>query len=643
MGSTMIMMWPSPRAPHRLMLTTLLVTIVAAGCAQVETSGQGRFRSSGRSDDLLCAFPQLRDQRLPDWITDSPEACDCGAASGVPCYHIDIDDDRRRALVLSSPARVDVPVDVGEARWLRFAVAALGHAVDVHITVGAGHPAGASEWQGQLRPDQGWTEAGIELTSLAGSEATVTVRVTRRADPMGFLALAAPRLVTPSGTLAGAGPTNIVVYMIDTLRADHTSLYGYDRATTPRLEQIGRAATVFERAYSPSAWTRPSTGSLFTSLYSRHHGAHSMQPMRRDVVTLAERFRAAGWSTWAFVTNGHVLDRHLNFDQGFDRFAAIRGVRGDNHARTEEVNAVLLPHLDQFADEPFFLYVHVVDPHSPYDPPERYRGLFTNPAYAGTLTPEDTVMRMLGPRTLSAADLAHVRALYDEDIRYQDDMLGVFVDRLQELKLAEQTLLVVTSDHGEEFLEHGHWEHGGRLFEEQVLVPLVVSVPGVPALAGRRVRAPVQIMDVMPTLLGWYGIGGRDACQGRDLSPLLLGLAAGVQSRPIYLEEIRWEQGAEVISLTEGSWKIIHQRARDTEQFYLFDLAADPGEQESRVADDPQRLATLKAKLSARVRELSRSSPELSAARPAPLDEATRKQLRALGYLDAEQQGEAPP
>src|SRR5262249_6821313 len=162
----------------------------------------------------------------------------------------------------------------------------------------------------------------------------------------------------------------------------------------------------------------------------------------------------------------------------------------DNHARSAEIQAALEPQLVRFGDEPFLLYVHAVDPHTPYDPPPSHQGRFRDPGYRGNLTPADTHRRVLVERTLDADDPRRAAALDDAATAYQDEMLGVLLDRLAAQGLLERTIVVVLSDHGEELYEHGDWEHGQRLYEEQLRVPLVFRVPGLPAARGRRVAAP---------------------------------------------------------------------------------------------------------------------------------------------------------
>jgi len=603
----------------------------AADVAVAEAALAGPpFARAGASRDLLCDLE--RATRDP---SAASVACSC---DDVPragrCGHVAIGHDRRRALLLDAPTALALHLDGGESRSLRFAIGATGGArepIGVRIVASGADGAAVARWEGEAVPARGWSEVAL---ALAGPVARLAVEVAPSRARAGQVALATPRLVVPT-TSRAATPSNVVVYLVDTLRADHTSAYGYARDTTPNLTRLARDGVRFDVAYSTAARTRPSTASLLTGLQPAYHGAHSGFALAPQVTTLAERFKQAGFSTWAFVTNGHVFGQGLNFEQGFDRFQAVPGARLSHHARTEEVNELLFPHLDVLADEPFLLYVHALDPHAPYDPPPGYAGRFTDPSYAGPVQPEKTVTADLEKLQIGPADLAHVIGLYDEDILYQDAMLGLLLERLEELGVRERTIVVVTSDHGEEFQEHGAWAHGGRLYEEQTRVPLVAHVPGVAAFAGRTVAAPVQSIDVMPTLLAWFDLDGAAACQGRDLTPLL-GVAppADAASRPIYCEETTYTPGAELKSLRAGSWKMIKQGVGDDPQqtTLLFDLAADPGEtrpvgrkERRRLFDTHRQMVALEASWARKFRASQGAAEQL--------DERTRRQLEALGYV----------
>jgi arylsulfatase A-like enzyme len=620
------------------------LVIVSPGCddrADVHRATRSptpaiRLARSGVSQDLLCALSVPRPRPVPDRLAKAPSACSCGRATPT-CRIVDRGDDRRRSLVLAPGDVATATVRASREAQLRFSIGVVGPrptALDVSVAAVDSAGGASRTWTRRIGVADRWVDVAMELPPIG--DRTVEIRFAVGSDPgtatQARIALAAPRLVVP--THAGDAPTNVLVYLIDTLRADHTSAYGYARPTTPRLAELARSGLLFENAYSVASWTRPAVASLLTGLYPGSHGVHARTGLPAEVATLAERFRAGGWSTWAFVANGHVHGETLNFEQGFDRFVALRGRHLDNHARTEEINERLLPQLVRGADEPFLVYVHAVDPHSPYDPPESHRGRFTDAGYHGEIRPHETTKRFLRRRDPSEADVAQVVGLYDEDILYQDDMLGVLLDRLGEMGLDQRTVVVVLSDHGEELHDHGDWEHGERLFEELIRVPLVILVPGARALAGRRVSTPVQIVDVMPTLLRWFGLPGAEECQGRDLTPLADGGA--IETRTVFCEEAHPVKGYDLLSWARGGWKIIRRRPRDDAAQpvvdQVFDLFRDPRERRDLAAVEPHRLARLQRRLERAERRLG--EPVATAARPpVHLDARTRRQLEALGYI----------
>lgn len=609
--------------------------LVGAGCrAPADESGAApepestqaglpSFSRTGSSRDLL---PMLRvDSPLRRVHRKLPPACSEGESP--KCRLASVRDDRRRSLLLEVPARERWPVEVHEGEELRFALAPLGPGVagaDVKVSLSGRE--GIRRWAGSFGGKLAWLDGRLADLEPGPHELEVHVSGADR----GTVAFAAPRLIRP--TELAQGPSNVVLYLIDTLRADHTSVHGYFRDTTPHLKKLADGGVTFERTYSVAATTRPVTASVFTSLYPSQHSAWRGRGLGRDVETLAEGFRRAGWSTWAFVTNGHVFGWGLGFEQGFDRFQAIRGVRRDNHARTEEVNDLLISHLGSFGDEPFFLYVHTVDPHSPYDPPASVRGTFTDPGYAGEVRGPRTRSPNLRKRELDAADLEHVLGLYDEDILYQDAMLGVLLDELRRLDLLADTLIVVIADHGDEFLEHGAWEHGNRLYQEQIHVPFVLASGAEAMPRGVRISTPVSLVDVLPTLFSLWNLPIPDQAVGRDLRELMAGRGNGV---PIYSEERAAPFGPRLRSVVDGRWKLIEwldvvegQRHR---RRALFDL--ESGDETRDVSEEhPERAAALNDHLR-KVRRAIRRAPKPERGEEVRLDERTRRQLEALGYV----------
>lgn len=636
------------RTVASLLSAAVLLGAALGGCASAGDPAPERkaepplqFTRSGRSTDLL---PSLASRLEGSPPPRSARLGRLGPGCGTPrdpraarCKIVEIGGDRRRALILDTPMLLELDLRAEAGERLRFSAALLPERPreqrELRVVLGDGPE--APSWSRLLRRSEGWVAGEIAVERSGPQTLRIEVLATAEgalgSDPTA-VALAAPRLVSSTASRADGSPTNVIFYLIDTLRADRTTVGGYERDTTPQLAALARSGVAFERAYSAAAHTRPSTATMMTSLYPSQHRAWRGRGLSHAVDTLAERFRDAGWSTWAFVANGHVFGGALNFDQGFDRFQAIPGVRRDNHARTEEVNALLLPQLEAFADEPFFLYVHVVDPHSPYDPPPSVRGTFTDPAYDGPIRSDETRRQLLQGETLDDADLAQVRGLYDEDILYQDASLRVLVERLRALDLLDRTLIVVVSDHGDEFLEHGGWEHGKRLYEEQIHVPFVLSSAAAAMPKGRRVASPVSLVDLMPTLLSLWSIPLPARIEGRDLRAEIQGAESAPQ--PVYAEEWVDLFGPRLRSYRDGRWKVI-ERVRSGEnrrgrKTVLYDLEA--GEQEDVGARHPEKLADLSRRLEERKERLA-ERPRLPRGPRERLDARTRAQLEALGYV----------
>ncbi len=367
----------------------------------------------------------------------------------------------------------------------------------------------------------------------------------------GLLLLACSRDEAPS-----AGPANVLFYVVDTTRADHLSAYGYERETTPRLEQFARESVLFERAYAPSSWTRASTASLLTGLAPARHGARSRKNrISKDAPLLAELLAAEGYACASIVTNPHVVET-WGFGRGFEHFEDL----GALAPQWQDANAALVaehlePLLDGFADNPrpFFLYVHTIDPHGPNTPPEPYDRLFTDhPSIAplpGSLSPDTP-----------AEVVENMRALYDAELRFADEHFGRVLDALRARGLLDNTLIVFTSDHGEEHLDHGHGGHGQQLFEESVRVPLVVHFPGAQG-GGNRITARASLLDMVPTVMAAVGRPVPAGLDGTDLSPLLSGDALTEwEQRPFFLDlNLLRHDGklhrAEAVIL--GNWKYI--------------------------------------------------------------------------------------
>jgi tetratricopeptide (TPR) repeat protein len=357
----------------------------------------------------------------------------------------------------------------------------------------------------------------------------------------------------PWGAVAqGDAPLNynLLLVSMDTVRADHLSCYRYGRNTSPALDDLARHGVLFEEATAASSWTVPSHMSMFTSLYPSVHGVDKPSfQLGQSVPTLAEILGAHGYSTAGFVT-GPSMNHRIGFDKGFDVYDDFtvrmlidpeqgRLIELDNYPINQVPTNAIITHLAEawlrsHRTERFFLFVHLWDSHHDYAPQPPFRDKF-DPDYRGGMHGRDLLAR--GPEIesgTSVRDLEHLVALYDGDIAYTDAQLRKLLDTLDSLELTERTLVVVVSDHGEAFLEHGRLRHGNNLHEEEIRVPWVMRLPGV-LPEGRRVRGNVSHVDMMPTLLGILGLPAPTPTHGLNLHDACLG-PVEVPDRPVYSE-----------------------------------------------------------------------------------------------------------
>jgi len=426
---------------------------------------------------------------------------------------------------------------------------------------------------------------------------------------------------------------NLILISLDTTRADRLSAYGYSHDTTPNLRRLASEGARFERAYAPVPTTGPTHATLFTSLHPLRHGVlNNAEVLSAEHETLAELLAAQGYDTAAFV-GSYILDAKFGFDQGFALYEAefqeegstalARGVvghtaKGGTDRRAERTTELAIDWLEKGRDpeRPFFLFVHYFDPHFPYG------------------APDDFLASQRAERAASGEE-PWSPASYDGELLYVDAQIGSLLDRLDALGLGEQTLVVVTADHGESLGEHGHIGHGLHLYEEAVRVPLLLRFPGrIPeALV---VEAPAATVDLVPTILELLDLRSPSAeHQGESLATALRAGGALDAERPVYLQRRRFrvrKVGAtpvrgEKLGVVAGRWKYIEAPDEDSRE--LYDLQADPAEGENLVDARPEKAAELSRLLSSWRGEqvgTPRAATEIS--------DDDRERLRALGYAD---------
>jgi len=432
----------------------------------------------------------------------------------------------------------------------------------------------------------------------------------------------------------------VLLVSIDTLRADRLGSYGYTRDTSPAMDRLAAEGVRFENAIATTSWTLPSHVSLMTGMPVPVHEVwaphHRIDPARQ---LLAERFRESGYATAAFVS-APFLHRAYGFARGFDTYENFQGRRdaqippkADAHDASHSdqtaptVVDAALTWLEGRAEgaEPFFLFVHLWDAHYDFIPPARYVEMFA-PDYAGDLDPRDFEDNPAIHPGMDAADLAHLQALYDAEIRRIDDQVARLLEALRAREAGDAVLVSLVADHGEEFFEHGRKGHMKALYEESIRVPWLLRFPGV-LEPGTVVEGVVALDDVGPTLLGLAGLPGLDEATGADLSGALRAGGEGIG-----LEKLAALPDGRV-ALRGPGWKVVKDRRSGYAVYY--DLVADPGEQSPAPARQvaPEAYARLEA-LFGEAEATADALPREADGDAVELDDRTKERLRALGYLD---------
>jgi len=446
----------------------------------------------------------------------------------------------------------------------------------------------------------------------------------------------------PKSPLPPLDELNVLVIVIDTLGARHLGslapLDEPDLDTSPVLDALAAGGVNFTRAQSTAPWTQPSVGSLFTGLTPSRHGAiHLLDSFADENETLAEMMRVRGKST-AGVISHHLINRELGYAQGFDRYdeTPIAGHRGIS---SKKVTDSAIHELRRMKDENFFLFVHYFDPHNVY---RHHEDFSRTDWYEGPARQWDPRIRELRARrdAMTEEDVRYFRDTYREEIAWTDHQVGRLLNMLDNLGLEENTLVIVTSDHGEAFMEHGWIGHTRYLYDPFVHVPFIVSLPG--TLTPATVDAPVSLVDVVPTLLAAAGERDLGDYDGASLLPLLAGeVADSWNERPVFAEvaflagtneqdPLILEKEAFLASVTQGDFKLVHDVEADT--WELYDRDADPGETENLYDDAHPVVVELRPQLVAweegKVETWGREFVRIEEMSPEQVE-----RLRSLGYI----------
>lgn len=444
------------------------------------------------------------------------------------------------------------------------------------------------------------------------------------------------------------GP-DIILVSIDSLRQDHLGCYGYHRQTSPTIDKLAQQGVRCTTAVSTTSWTLPAHAALFTGLYNSAHGLIDVQcSLEEEFVTLAEVLKQAGYQTAGFF-GGPLLHPAFGFNQGFTTYQScmtpILANSSDEAIRKESHKLTNVSHSDitgprmlekfrswlKTADEqPFFVFFHMWDVHYDYIPPQEYIDMFDS-NYTGTVDAKNFMWSKEIHRNMPKRDLQHVIALYDAEIRFTDDILGKILAELDSYGRLEQTLIVITADHGEEFFEHKGKGHNRTLYDEVVRVPLIFHWPGHFSNGG-VINEQVRLIDIMPTILGQVSIPLNTEVQGRDISELLQG--KGSLEYPAFCELM--SDGRQYQALRTGQSKVIVNARTGTQKY--FDLLEDPGEQKPLIQTGGKIQQAL-TKLAAIIQEsitLRKHLVGRQAGKKSELDEEMKQRLESLGYIGSD-------
>ncbi len=399
-----------------------------------------------------------------------------------------------------------------------------------------------------------------------------------------------------------SGP-NVLIVVVDSMRADHLTCYGYDRETAPAIDALSRDpdSVVFRRHYAQAGYTQASTASLFSGLYGFQHGVirgpllhrvrarprfFFMQQLDDQIDTMAERFRRIGYRTFGVVKALQIGEK-AGFAQGFDEYHGPSEIGGDESRARATLALASAP-------GPFFGYVHLAGSHHPFPPKQRHSGFmqrYGDPAAtdydeaarieAGVdfTTPETQDAINEGRLTLEPEDVEFLNLVYDAELRLTDDNVGAIIEGLAADSLYDNTLLIISADHGEELYDHDGYGHGHALWDEVIRVPLIVKFPRgrKPDALPRQVTRTTRAIDLMPALLDFVGDDPSDPLPGSRI----------FSARPA---DFAYSETSDRLTFVQGSYKLIDDRRSPL----LFDISTDPGEQLDLAAQNPARVRAMR-------------------------------------------------
>jgi arylsulfatase A-like enzyme len=426
--------------------------------------------------------------------------------------------------------------------------------------------------------------------------------------------------------------SNLIVVLLDTLRVDHLGYYGYKRNTSPNLDKFAEKSTVFLEHYSHSSRTGPSVATLFTGLYPKSHGVinplshwDAKGTLTESQTTLAEILKSKGYVTAGFNSNPNIVSR-FGFNQGFDVYKTFFGKVPMDISTPLITDEAIKFLTNQQDNQPFFLYLHYMDTHSPYYTHNTIDNDFTDKKYRGPLTGEHWQLDKIlsGEYKPTKADIQHLIDLYDQELLYFDHHFRKLMEHCEGLGLFNNTIIIFLSDHGEEFYDHKQVLHGYTVYEEQLRVPLIIYIP---ERSPEMVKGITRHVDVLQTILELLHVQEPEHLQGRSLLPQMNGKE--MKQLPVVAQaQLRAVKTVKAQSISFENWKII-QHIIPERHVELYNLQQDPKELQDCAMNEKDRTQKMKNELAIFIKSLPDAQGKIVTLTPKEIEA-----LSSLGYIE---------
>lgn len=574
-----------------------------------------------------------------DWVWLAGEAGAPPPVAGLRVLPLRVGSTPKRALITPTARTYSFYLQPPEQSSLVFDYAS---DVGTSFQVRAQTDGGQAEELFSAKGEADWTEAVVDLSRFANQAIRLDLVAT---GPEGRAGWGEPAIMVPPAdsdkpamkTALPGRPKNAIIILIDTVRADVFGPIRPDNAVeTPAYDAFADKSTVFVHAYNNENWTKPSVATILSGLYPATHDTKKDESsLPTEIEILPQRLQKQGFATAGFVANGYVSEK-FGFQRGWDVFRNY--IRENKSSEADHVFGDALAWLTerkQASDgKPFFLYIQTIDPHVTYKAPPEYVQRYHAEAYSGPLGPTIDAMEL---QNLSSGKLkpierevAWVKATYNAEVTFHDEQMGKFFTELQTMGLLEDTMIVITNDHGEEINDHGKFGHGHSLYDELLRSPLLMYFPGL-FPAGSRVQEITETVDVTPTILDALGLEPLAQADGTSLLPLIQGKPV---QRPTYaVSEFLDNRRA----VRVGNWKFMRSTSTWAQ---LYDVITDPGEQQNRIDDAQIARRMCEAHLGEGLAtpDKSKRQQDITVKRQfkageADIDPLMRQQLEALGYF----------